>query len=246
MVRFIIIICLLAGVSLTTAQEIKAQLSENISGIPIALVDNSYNLDLGSVKQGDIINHTLSFVNISSESLVLSNVESDGTLEIKEYTKKKIKPGAYCEIKIEWNTQGLSGYKVTTISIMTNLTAAPIKIRLAANIESLGVIAGGEQTTASFSETEFDFGELESGESFTHTFTITNTGVNPLFLSQVNVDPGLTTIDYTTESISPGNSGNIVVSLSSEGLSGLVSKVVHVNANTQPAHIHLKITGTIK
>ena len=100
-------------------------------------------------------------------------------------------------------------------------------------------------TTAQWSETTFDIGELEDGEKKRHTFEVTNSGTNPLFLDKVKGDPGLEIISSPPGPLAPGEKGKIEVEFSNEGVLGFQTKQVHIDANIQPAHSHLQIQATV-
>ena len=106
--------------------------------------------------------------------------------------------------------------------------------------------ASEDQTTVSFSETNFDMGTVKAGEKVRHTFEVTNTGSIDLKLAQLNADPGLTVIGYTSQPIPPGETGQIEVELDTEGMAGSQTKRVHVNSNSNPGHVHLNITVDIQ
>lgn len=106
--------------------------------------------------------------------------------------------------------------------------------------------AAVDQTTVSFSETNHDMGTLKAGEKVRHIFEVTNTGSIPLNLTQLNADPGLTVISYSTQAIPPGETGQIEVELNTEGMAGSQTKRVHVTSNSNPSHVHLNITANIQ
>lgn len=99
-------------------------------------------------------------------------------------------------------------------------------------------------TTVQFSDTEFDFGDVKSGEKPKHTFKVTNTGTNPLLITNTTVDNGITVLSWTKESVAPQQAAEIVVELNSDTYDGK-PKSIHLNMNTAPAHQHLVIKGKV-
>ena len=65
-------------------------------------------------------------------------------------------------------------------------------------------------TTLALSEANFDFGKLKKGDHVEHIYEVTNTGKNPLIISQVKPGCGCTVPDYTKDPILPGQKGKTV------------------------------------
>ena len=103
----------------------------------------------------------------------------------------------------------------------------------------------GPTATGTYSENEKDFGSVKSSDKLRHTFTVTNSGTVPLEYGDVTGDAGVTIVSKPTDAIPPGGKGQIVVEWTPQNESGAVEKNVHVNANTQPNHIHLKLKGNV-
>jgi len=59
-------------------------------------------------------------------------------------------------------------------------------------------------TTIALSESGFDFGKIKKGDKVEHVYEITNTGTNPLVISEVKPGCGCTVPDFTKEPILPG------------------------------------------
>ena len=104
----------------------------------------------------------------------------------------------------------------------------------------------GPTTLVEFAETRHDYGVIEQGEKVSHIFTFTNTGNEPLILSNVKPSCGCTTPSWTREPIAPGSTGEIHVEFDSKGKMGKQTKTVTVTANTDPAKTVLTITGEIQ
>src|SRR5215204_6765023 len=55
-----------------------------------------------------------------------------------------------------------------------------------------------------FNEEEFNFGTIKQGESITHNFEFTNTGKEPLIISNAAGSCGCTVPEWPKEPIAPG------------------------------------------
>ena len=92
----------------------------------------------------------------------------------------------------------------------------------------------GPKTSMSFEESTYDFGQVKSGEKVTHNYSFTNTGDEPLLLSNVKASCGCTAPNWPRTPIAPGETGEIEVVFSARG-KGKQKKNVTITANTQPA-----------
>ena len=77
-----------------------------------------------------------------------------------------------------------------------------------------------------------DFGEIFQGDKVEHTFHFTNTGNEPLIITNVQVSCGCTTPKgWPRDPIPPGQSGEITVSFNSAGKMGMQHKPVTLVTN---------------
>ncbi len=101
-------------------------------------------------------------------------------------------------------------------------------------------------TTLALSEANFDFGKLKKGDHVEHIYEVTNTGTNPLIISQVKPGCGCTVPDYTKDPILPGQKGKITLKFDSTNFDGLVNKQAEVYANVEKAPIVLTFSADIE
>src|SRR5690349_5484799 len=66
-------------------------------------------------------------------------------------------------------------------------------------------------TTIALAESSFDFGNIKKGDKVEHVYEVTNTGTNPLVISEVKPGCGCTAGDFTKEPILPGKKGKITL-----------------------------------
>lgn len=121
---------------------------------------------------------------------------------------------------------------VTPVSSETAATAAP------ASNQPL--------TTLALSESNFDFGKVKKGDKVEHVYEVTNTGTNPLVISEVKPGCGCTVPDFTKEPIMPGKKGKITLHFDSSSFDGNVNKYADVFANVEKAPIKLTFTANIQ
>lgn len=101
-------------------------------------------------------------------------------------------------------------------------------------------------TNLVLSENHFDFGKIKKGEKVQHIYEVTNTGKNPLIISNVKPGCGCTAPEYTKDPIMPGKKGKITLSFDSTNFDGLVNKQAEVYANVEKAPIMITFSADIQ
>ncbi len=113
-------------------------------------------------------------------------------------------------------------------------------------------LPAGPTTTMKFEETTYDFGVITDGDKVRHTFSFTNTGKEPLIISNCKGSCGCTVPQCPKDPIAPGDGGEITIEYNSRGKSKGQpegkpdQKFVNVTANTDPGQSRLTIKATVK
>ncbi len=103
----------------------------------------------------------------------------------------------------------------------------------------------GPTTSVEFDETEFDFGVVEDGEKVSHVYKFTNTGNEPLVITNAKGSCGCTVPSWPKEPIAPGDKGEIKVEFNSKGKKGKQTKRVTIDANIPNGQTFLTIKGEV-
>jgi len=104
----------------------------------------------------------------------------------------------------------------------------------------------GPVTTMNFANEAHDFGDIKQNSTDNqHTFTFTNTGTNPLIISNAKGSCGCTVPKWPKEPIPPGGTGTIEVDYKPGSQKGNQKKSVTVTANTEPADTRLSISAVV-
>lgn len=83
-----------------------------------------------------------------------------------------------------------------------------------------------------FEKNTHDFGDIYQGDRVEKVFTFTNTGNEPLIISDIRVTCGCTVPKWPRQPIMPGEKGEITVGFNSAGKMGKQNKTVTVISNT--------------
>ena len=106
-------------------------------------------------------------------------------------------------------------------------------------------VPAGPTTTMTFAETTFDFGTVNEGEMVSHTYSFTNSGDEPLILSDAKGSCGCTVPKWPREPIGPGETGEITVEFNSKNKKGKRNQKVTITANTNPPQTFIYLTGEV-
>lgn len=100
-------------------------------------------------------------------------------------------------------------------------------------------------TTIVLKESNFDFKDVKKGDVVDHKFEITNTGKNPLIISEVKPGCGCTVPEYTKEPIMPGKKGFVNLKFDSSSFDGMQNKSADVYANVENMPIKLSFSANV-
>jgi hypothetical protein len=115
------------------------------------------------------------------------------------------------------------------------------------NLPSTEIKTQGPTTAIKFGEEIHDFGTVEVESENLYAFTFTNTGSEPLKITNAKGSCGCTVPKWPQESILPGQTGTIDVKFTpNAGQAGQpVEKVVTVTANTSPENTMVRIKANV-
>lgn len=141
-----------------------------------------------------------------------------------------------------------SAQESDTVQTVTNETSQPTGMSSAASTMSTDAAApvDGPTTTIAFDNPVYDFGTRKTGEMVDYVYTFTNTGSEPLVISNAKGSCGCTVPEWPKEPIPAGGKGEIKVRFDGKGKTGSQSKNVTITANTNPPTTILTIKGNLE
>lgn len=95
-----------------------------------------------------------------------------------------------------------------------------------------------------FNEEKHDFGKIPQGKPVTTEFVFTNTGEEPLILSNVQPTCGCTIADYTKTPVKKGDKGIIKITYNAMAM-GAFNKTIIVTSNAATPQKYLNIVGEV-
>jgi hypothetical protein len=101
------------------------------------------------------------------------------------------------------------------------------------------------KTEITFDESSYDFGSITKGEKVNHTYTFTNTGSEPLIITNAKASCGCTVPEWPKEPIAPGEGGEIPVVFNGRSV-GTQNKTITITANTNPPKTRITIRGKVE
>lgn len=108
------------------------------------------------------------------------------------------------------------------------------------------IFSASAQANFDFVKSEHDFGTVKSGkDTIWVEFKFTNTGNEPLIITDVRTSCDCTLAEWPKDAIQPGKTGVIKGGYKIEGKTGPFDKSIIIFANTSPATTFLSIKGTI-
>jgi len=91
---------------------------------------------------------------------------------------------------------------------------------------------------------QISIGEIPQGKPVTFEFVFTNTGKEPVLITDVKASCGCTTPDYSRSPVKPGEKGTVKAVYNAAAV-GAFTKNVTVTLSTDPNPIILTLSGTV-
>lgn len=97
-----------------------------------------------------------------------------------------------------------------------------------------------------FANSTHDFGKIMQDSDNKYAFKFTNTGNEPLVITNAVGSCGCTVPDYPKHPIKPGETGEIKIEYKPGKQEGMQNKTVTITANTEPAQTVVNITANVQ
>ncbi len=104
----------------------------------------------------------------------------------------------------------------------------------------------GPLSSIGFANAAHDFGTIKQDSENKYSFKFTNTGKEPLVITEAVGSCGCTVPDYPKHPIAPGETSEINVVYKPGKQEGQQAKTVTITANTEPSQTVLRISADVK
>lgn len=132
MKKYIFSIALLIAINLTTSAQDAELLAPTPPGPFITFTEVAH--DFGDIEQGDMVEYVFEFTNTGDAPVVISNVLTTCGCTASSWPREPIVPGSSSKIEVTFNSAGKIGHQNKVITIMSNATNNPERVKIVTNI----------------------------------------------------------------------------------------------------------------
>lgn len=90
--------------------------------------------DFGTIKEGEVVEHTFKFKNVGDAPLIIADAQASCGCTVPVYTKDPIAIGKEGEIKVRFDSKGKPGIQNKTVTITANTYPKTSRLRIKANV----------------------------------------------------------------------------------------------------------------
>ncbi|MCC9136630.1 DUF1573 domain-containing protein [Pontibacter silvestris] len=101
--------------------------------------------DFGTIKQGEVVEHTFAFTNTGKSPLVIESASATCGCTAPEPPKEPIAPGEKSSIKVKFNSAGKMGQQYPTVTVRANTEPNIVKISMKGNVETSNIPTAGAE-----------------------------------------------------------------------------------------------------
>ncbi|MGI4835576.1 MAG: DUF1573 domain-containing protein [Janthinobacterium lividum] len=116
------------------APAMKSAKATKAAGPQIEFMEVKY--DFGSIKQGDIVDHTFKFKNVGTQPLVISNIGVSCGCTTPAWTKEPVQPGKMGTISAKFNSAGKDGMQNKVLTVDSNSAGGSTTVSLVGDVKS--------------------------------------------------------------------------------------------------------------
>jgi hypothetical protein len=210
------------------------------------------HLSFGNMAPGTVKTDSLSFINLTNETLTIDFPRVPPHLEIK-VSPSNVKPGQKGKVEITYNTGEKDDWGIVSDYFQMNISDNPqqthylyASVNIQEDFSKWDVAQLENAPVIEFGEKVWNIGQISQGEKFEHEYVFTNKGKSDLIIRKVRAGCGCTAIAPTKTVLKPGESGTVKAVFDSRGQRGRQNKGITVVSNdpVSPTVI-LRITGEV-
>lgn len=94
------------------------------------MIFSETEFDFGTIKEGEVVEHTFPFTNTGKVPLIISDARSTCGCTVPEWSKEPILPGETSQIKVRFNSTNKSGAQNKPVTVTANTYPAETVVYL--------------------------------------------------------------------------------------------------------------------
>lgn len=102
------------------------------------------------------------------------------------------------------------------------------------------------QAKMNFTEGKKSFGTVKQGEIVTLDYEFTNTGTEPLIITESKVECSCTEVKFPSQPIAPGQKNKVTVTFNTKTVWELQDRVVKIYSNAKNSPVKIRFKGDVK
>ena len=119
-----------------TAAVKPANAQTKVAGPQIQFEEMKY--DFGSIKTGDVVEHTFKFKNVGTQPLVISNIGVSCGCTTPDWTREPVMSGKSGTVTAKFNSAGKMGMQNKVLTIESNSAAGNAMVSLVGDVKEAG------------------------------------------------------------------------------------------------------------
>jgi len=101
------------------------------------------------------------------------------------------------------------------------------------------------QAKLSFKDTKKNFGMVKKGEVVKLEFNFTNTGTEPLLITDAKVECSCTKVDFPKQPIAPNQTAKVIVNFDTKSVYDRQDRVVEIISNAKNSNQKIRYKGVV-
>ncbi|EJF10509.1 MULTISPECIES: DUF1573 domain-containing protein [Pontibacter] len=137
----------------TTATAEQPQQIDNPNVVPTSQTTSTENAavmtfeeseyDFGTIKQGEVVEHTFTFTNTGKTPLVIESASASCGCTAPDWTKDPVAPGQKGEVKVRFDSNNKAGQQAPTVTIRANTEPNIVRIAMKGNVATSSIPTAG-------------------------------------------------------------------------------------------------------
>ncbi|MCA8831029.1 DUF1573 domain-containing protein [Hymenobacter pini] len=132
-----------------TAAVQPANAQTKVAGPQIQFEEMKY--DFGTIRTGDVVEHTFKFKNVGTQPLIISNIQVSCGCTTPNWTNEPVMPGKSGTVTAKFNSAGKFGMQNKVLTVESNSAAGNAMVSLVGNVAEAGATVSAAPATTDVS-----------------------------------------------------------------------------------------------